>query len=356
MTASAYRISNRTWVEAFFWRGKFSSSLAFITIFAAIPWLTGLMIAHYTSQTQRYIGSEIFVVASVGIFVTTSFILYGSRRQYEMYDSFFDCFELQIEQKRSEILRIIESYSNSKRLRKSISVAIVLASILLVWGFIGWNQLNPQNFGLSTTFPRFSVFEREGWYLPGNQYAGLAITLSYVPWIAAPLATATRIISRMTLHIYRARRLTPRYPPMMIKAHFKRISQFYVIVGLGWLSGSALLFFLIGTNADLLSLGVASVPIILGIVTMLTPQVTYLTIAEKSNEMASAAIKKGLQLHSEEFNAAISSHWDRTSAVLQTLKFDNWVYPVHQTYLVIATYVLAGLGYLNGWSIPLLKF
>ena len=351
-SSQPYRIGNKIWLDYLFWRGSIFKSLPVILVFSFTPWVISLLVSIYFDLMNKYLTTKVFYLGSVGIFFTSTLVIYGSINQYKIYDSLLSCFILTNEERRSNIVNILSTHSNFFHQLRAVLVVMIAGVLIALSGFLWWDVLKPFSDLVGTALPRLAPFEDNGWYHERNVNAGLIVTLVFIPFIAIPLGTSGSIIIRMPIYILRTSTYLPSIPPRLVKSYFSPLTTFYSIISISWLIGVILLFYLFGTNYDPLSCMFAVLPFLWGAFNFAVPQIAYIKVVSSSEEKYLNAIEQTLsppQVAGSPTAENLTSdeernQWLEVSSLVHLLNHDDWVYPVHQTYAVVALYLAPLVG------------
>jgi hypothetical protein len=149
-------------------------------------------------------------------------------------------------------------------------------------------------------------------------------------------------------------------PPTLIKAHFSPATAFYAKISVLWLIGVGLLFYFFSPNRDWLSYSIVFAAFASGIINFSLPQIAYVRTVSSSEDHFLALLSRSFD--EGQTAAAIEGVGTQASQIhaqrdpngmlllLQLLKHDDWVYPLHQTYIVIGIYLISLGGSAIDWK------
>ncbi|MGB2913378.1 MAG: hypothetical protein WBB81_07445 [Pyrinomonadaceae bacterium] len=188
--------------------------------------------------------------------------------------------------------------------------------------------------GISTL--RFLDFQTAGWY--GSEVATKAffVTLLFALFISLPLATGYRLISRMPWLLLQMARSPVTTMPRFIKTNFANLTAFYTRVSVVWIACATLIVVLFRGDSSYAIRSFLIMLLILGVVNFIVPQLIYANVVVKAElhwlKIAYHSVEKNFDSNSDKSS-------DDSSSVLKIepyyLAYDRWVYPVHETYLII---------------------
>jgi hypothetical protein len=230
--------------------------------------------------------------------------------------------------------------------------------------FWGWSRIEPVSNYLGTNLPRFKALGHYGWYDSSILNHGLLIVLVFVLFIALPLGTSGSIMMRLPMFIWKTSCEKPLYPPSLIKLYFGPATTFYAAVSILWFIGVFLFLYFFGLNADWLSILIVLLVFLMGVFNFAVPQLAYIRVVSSSEDMFMESIANHFsyaQFSDSSTDGIISGSSNRTLAtkmidnsniqpLIHLLKHDDWVYPVHQTYIVVGLYLVSSLSGFLGWT------
>ncbi|NOX51984.1 MAG: hypothetical protein GXP16_15820 [Gammaproteobacteria bacterium] len=343
-----YQFANRLWVDVLFGSFRSRHSKMKVVLFSVAPWLIGFIIAIVAGYWQAFVETGAFYLGSIGIFVTTWMILYASTKQYDMYDRFLDCFDISVDERLQLIKVTIERYSNWRLHLRGYVFALLLAELFIAVGFFGWDSVTAfvQQTGLTLLRPE--AFESNGWYREDAAETGFTIVTVYSIFLFWPLATAISVIGRMPIFMIRTAKLPTSLPPRLVKSLFSTAAGFYTRVSLVWAFGVILFILLFVGDDDWLSTTILVALFVFGLLVFIVPQVAYARVIASSEQACYGSIMSELDSKRssiDEMMAVVSRYPDFFMA------HDTWVYPIHQTYVVVLGYALSiiSLNHINSF-------
>ena len=359
MGTEPYWSGNKLWVDyVLTWRNP-SRSLLILAAIGALPFITGALIASSANRLNEYLETPAFYLGTIGILITIASLSYGSFSQHIVYDRVSSCYNLSDLERRGLNIDALGRHSDFRAHLRSAFIIYVIAFLAAASG--AYNLIDLSNY--SITLPRFSAFAKNGWYDQGLEVTFLMIMAIYLIPISAALGTSASIILRMPIFLWRASERTPRYPPNLIKMHFTPAASFYARISILWLIGTILVFYFLKSNKDFISYAVILAIFLLGLLNFFIPQIAYVRTIAKAEDRFQSNLLSHFSEHAiestlpegegaESLVSAQRQHADATSLQLmvQLLRYDDWVYPLHQTYGVIGVYVTSLVGSIVGWS------
>jgi len=355
MHALPYRFANILWVDYLVQGSSLGRAVFRLALFSISPWLIGLVIASHADRTLAYLTTPAFYLGTIGILLTTSTIAYGSNKQYSMYERFLECFDLSENARLDVIREALARHSNLRLHLRAAAIIFCICAFFVATGFFWWSELEPFSRVIGTTLPRFEAFSQYGWYDESIAGHGALCVLVFSVFISLPLGTSGSIIIRLPLFLWRTSAYKPLLPPALIKMHFSLITSFYARVSFLWLMGVVLTVYFFGINKDWLSYGIVGMLFLFGLVNFAIPQIAYARVVDASEDLFIELLSKRI-LNSIPDRGAIMGDEERSDRVLHSLSGmdpliglltqEHWVYPLHQTYIIIGAYVLS----LVSWS------
>jgi len=355
----AYRFANIIWVEQVIGSGLTIRSFARIMIFSITPWSVGFLISLISGSYLEYLRTPLFYIGSVGIFLTTTGLVFGASQQYGMYDRLVSLYEMDPDQRRNHVVSALTRHSRFWHHMRATAIIFLAGFLSSVSAIYFWDHIGPASSALDTLIPRFRVLESHGWYAESLRHYTFSILIVFLVFISLVLGTSASIMLKLPLFLWGVSGEKPILPPAVIKTHFRPAATFYAVISLLWLAGGAAVFYLFGMNDDWLSYLCVFGTFVVGIVNLSIPQIAYLrTISaseERYIEIVSARFLADIGVkHGAEKDLAITFGAGpqdiTTGTVLQLMKCDAWVYPVHQTYVVAGTYIASLIGTAIGWK------
>jgi hypothetical protein len=280
----------------------------------------------------------------VGIYITTATIWYGSRSNYSIYDSFLLCFDISDDDRTKIVENTLDRYSaNARHIRTGLIVFLLAFAVAYIGFFSPGAEVFLKRY-LGITTLRFTDFQTAGWYEPGVATKAFPITLLFALFISFPLATGYRLISRMPWLLLQTARNSVTMMPRFIKAKFAKLTAFYTIVSLIWTVGATLIAVLFRGGASFTIRAFLIALVMLGVINVVVPQVIYAIVAVKAEVFwlghANRAVEKRCNSQSNKSNGM--------DFVLEIdpyyLEYDKWVYPVHETYLIVLAQGISLIG------------
>ncbi len=120
------------------------------------------------------------------------------------------------------------------------------------------------------------------------------------------------------------------------------------------------MLYLFGLNKDMISYSCVIGIFVLGLITFILPQVVYIRVVSASEDLYCQIIKR--RFSSSNPNLGTSEGVIRAlrdeipdigemGSLVNLLNYDQWVYPLHQTYIVVGMYALSLISYNQAISI-----
>ena len=140
----------------------------------------------------------------------------------------------------------------------------------------------------------------------------------------------------------------------LIKTHFAPVTSFYATISLLWLLGVVLFAYFLGMNKDWLSISIVATFFALGVVNFVLPQIVYIRVVSASKDLflghlSERILRGNVERGADEQEEGLSDQFFRNisgmESLLPLLKHDQWVYPLHQTYIVVGAYLLSLLSW-----------
>lgn len=357
MTAEAYRFANHLWVDDVFVGKQLKTTIGKIAIFSVVPWLFGFIIAWLGDLQIKYLSTPAFYVGSIGIFLTTATLVYGSTQQYKMYDRILSCFDLDTEKQLFYIRDDLERHSRFLEHARSALIIVLICEALLVSGLFFWDFIKPAAEAIGTSLPRFLYFQKYGWYIYEYRWFSFIIISTFLIFISVPLGTSASIILRFPIFLWKISGEMPKLPPSLIKVHFSPAASLYTVISVLWLCGASLIFYFFKPNNDWLSFLITFFIFLMGLVSFITPQVAYVRTVGASEDkflgMLSEQFDKNIidrLLYPDKYTATEHDNSDNLILLFELTKHDDWVYPLHQTYTVVGFYLISIIGSILGWK------
>jgi hypothetical protein len=344
MSALAYRPNNRLWVEVVFGTNRRAAHRK-IVVFALLPFLIGCVISFRIGFLHAYLTNLAVYYAVLGIYLTVFSIWDLGERQYNVYDRFLTCFDLDARERMSLIKGTLSSYSNTKRQVRSAAVILLLATAIIMVGF--WSK------EIDALFPRwpwahlfrFADFREAGWYESPNRFIALLLTWLFALWACLPLATAHRIMKKMPQVLKLCAEKPITILPRLIKGHFAPLTAFYTRVTILWSLGVLLFLLLFRANHNWL-FWICSVFLIgKGIRIFVAPQRVYSRVSTRAaNCWLDKVTEKCRELIAPKQQSPIAS-----GSLLNMsgyfFSYDHWVYPIQETYAVLVAQLISLSGF-----------
>lgn len=352
-TTSPYRYSTAQWFEVFLGERLNRKAFTRIALLAATPWLIGFLIATAFGHAGRYVITPLYWIGSVGIFLTSATLVYGVNAQHRMYTRLAAAFDLTDHEKRSHLVGALDRHSNFFQQTRAAFLVFVGGTVIAVWGvFPDLSEEVSTLVGLSP--PRFTVLKSYGWYDEARRATLAFILLGYLIPISAVLGTSTSVLIRMPIFLWRISSAPPRYPPTLLKTYYSPAATFYTNISLLWLVGVGLLFYLFWSNHNILSYIIVISAFSAGLVNLAVPQLAYLRSVSLSEDryldIISQNIPQPANCTDTTKRESESEFKQSVGVIVSLMKSDDWVYPVHQTYVVVGTYMFSLAGTLIGWD------
>jgi hypothetical protein len=348
----SYQFANALWCNFLYSRGNFLRTFYSVLAFSFSPWVGGLFISSLFGMPLRFVTTPIFYIAAFAIFVTVTALIYGSAQHYRIYSRLLECFDLSEMEKRDILHETMDSFFHFRAHIRASFLILSGGSLLAISGFYFWAYIRPFSELLGTCLPRFVAFSKYNWYSADSTKCGLIIVLIYLIFISIALGTSTSIMIRMPKLLLRVRRLNPSLPPRLVKYCFAPTASLYAWISVLWLVGAICLLYFFGLNGDWLSYACVIGPFLLGLFAFSLPQIAYVHIVFAAEERYSEAIKNRLApipLASAPMSSTIRqtdcSQANELVPLLELLTHDQWVYPLHQTYIVVGMYALSFVSY-----------
>ena len=355
----AYRFANKIWVDALVYPNNIYKSTRNIVFYSISPWAISIVICYFNGNVGRFLTTPAFYWGSLGILVTTTFLAYGSFKHYEVYEKLLRCFVVSESESRDIITDAIGRYSNYPQHIRAIALTFCGSVIFGALGFV-LNIVDLQYRVFSPVLFEYDTLRYYGWYRHDLIAQGFSIYLIFCLFVSIPLGTATSIVLRLQKFLWEVSKLQPKLPPALIKLHFSSAASYYTVISISWLFGVYLIYLFFDGFSTASGVVVVVFLFLLGIINFSVPQIAYVRVI-------SSAENEFLNLLSDNFNVTLNSlsivedineqrynfrtlQNSHDLLVVQMLKHDDWVYPVHQTYIVIGIYMLSALGSLIGWS------
>jgi hypothetical protein len=346
-----YHFANRLWIEHLLPQKSPTYIMGSILLLSSLPWIVGLCIAAYIGRLQNFLQTPAFYLGSVGIFVTLATLLYGSKKQYSMYERFLTCFDLDEEARREKIMDALARHSSFPKQLRASAIIFFLCALTAASGFLAWPNLQPLSNLFATRMPIFDALASHGWYDKPVAAYSFTIVLLFALFISATLGTSASIMIRLPRFLLEVASRKPVLPPNLIKNHFSPVTSFYTTVSILWLVCCALVAYFIGANDDILSRSIPGILIVAGLINFILPQFMYMRVISKSEDIFLNLISKWLLQRGPEVMSDTAPDPSRLKeladieAMLSFVQHDDWVYPLHQTYSVIGTAVLSLVGW-----------
>lgn len=356
---TAYRFANAIWVEEAIGKSLTFKSLSKAALFSITPWLVGLVISSTIGRASAYLATPSFYVGSAGIFLTTVGLVFGSSRQYSIYDRLLSAFEINPTKRRGHVLSALGRHSNFWHHVRAAAIIFAAGLAATIASVFFWDHVQDYALGIGTYLPRLKALELHGWYDENVRWTTVSILLVFLAFISATLGTSASIILRMPLFLWRVSDEPPRLPPALIKLHFTPAATFYSVTSLLWLGGVGLLLYFFGLNGDWASYGVVLIAFLFGMLNLAIPQVAYLRTVAASEERYLEILSARFGPHADEQGEGAGTlPWvtdDRaddvsTGSLIHLIKHNGWVYPVHETYAVMGSYAVSLAGTVVGWD------
>lgn len=359
MRKRPYRFANKFWVDYLLVGSSISSTILRLVSFSFLPWLVGLIIAIIADRFLEYLKTPAFYLGSVGIFLTAGGLAYGSIKQYAIFDQFLACFDLDRDEQEKIVCDTLGKYTSLRIHIRSFLIIFIMCAMIAVAGFILWPSIEQISNEVGTKLPRFNALSQHGWYDVSVQVHSLWIVLVFAFFVTLPLSTAISVTLRLPSFLWRVSQAPVLLPPLLIKAHFAPAASFYTTVSIIWIFGVLLIAYFVGMNEDWLSYFVVVIFFVSGVIIFATPQIIYARVASSSEEVYFDLLSQRILATShskEEFSelddtrAKILENMFEYGPAASYMTHDRWVYPLHQTYIVVAAYLVSLLvksGYLK---------
>lgn len=356
---AAYRFANTIWIEKVVGSSVNAKSIIKAILFSIIPWMIGLLISITNSSSDRYIATPTFYVGSIGIFTTSIGLVFGASHQYEMYDRLLASLEIDRAKRLEHVRSALSRHSSFWQHMRAAAIIFAIGLSSSVCAIFYWEVIGGFSHDVGTYLPRFRALAAHGWYDPGTKVQIFLILSVFLIFISATLGTSASIMLRMPVFLWRASSERPKLPPAIIKLHFAPAATVYAVTSLLWLCGVGFMFYFFGMNRDWASYAFVIGVFILGIVNLSIPQIAYLRTIERSEERYWEIVSARFGA-TEDVEGGDSEHLAlpvtgrpedvSTSTLVQLIKYEEWVYPVHQTYAVIGSYAASIVGTAIGWN------
>jgi hypothetical protein len=349
---NSYRFANRLWVDSLYENKTPLQVGLYVVLIAIAPWFSCFLISYASGEHTRFVSTPVFYVGSAGIFLTTGALMYGSYRYVFVYMNILKCFELTYDDQRTILKDVLGRYAYFYHHLRAAIICFLFGIIIAIGSTVIWKHINTFVPFFGTGLPRLAAFSDNGWYRDELLHITLAIKAIYVFSIALPLGTAMSVIVRLPLFFYSIWGLPVKLPPKLIKTHYTNATVFYSIISLFWITGTIGFVYLFGNGGDYASASIVFSLIALGIVTFLAPQISYMKAVSDSekkylSELADLFVEIG-SISTISNNSAKEANdskilTDRAGMISDLLLHDSWVYPYHQTMVVVGTYVLSSI-------------
>lgn len=344
----AIRFGNEIWLDGFLTRRTLLGTIASVISFSLVPWLIAYFLCFFNGQAERFLSTGAFHVATLAISMVNLTIIYGSRNQYRIYRGVFECFKLGDTQVDTQVASVMARHSNFAQQFRAVLIVFVISLVAAVLGSFLWDWVEPISNALHTQLPRFEAFAKHGWYDDGNNTLGFLAIALFTPWIGISLGTSASIFIRMPLFFWEVQKQEVVLPPALIKSKFSAATDFYTVISVFWILGVFALLYFFGQNKDALSLIIVVVTFGFGIVNFFIPQFCYVRIVSSAedrllNESALAFARSEPARILGSDNAADGSQGVSAPGMMLLLRLaqhDNWVYPMHQTYIILGSYAI----------------
>ncbi len=345
-----YRSANKLWVDYLLLGSSTRQTAIRVLAFALLPYFVGLGLAVLGGFASTYLRTPAIYYGLLGIILTLSALLHGSATQYAMYRKFFACFAMEPKSQLEDTKITLATYSSFSKHLRAFLISSAASLIIVYAGLFWFAAIAPYTHALHLTLPRLAAFDQHGWYDHVDAVYSFIILSVFALFVCAPLATAGSVMLRMPLLLLRSSKWTPAVPPLLVKAHFAPLTSFYTRTSLAWSGGAILIGLLLLPNSDWLSVLIVVFIFLLGIVNFFLPQVVYERVVTKSEavyvDMMSALLHSVPSGRPNELDAESQfAMLAKLDPVTSLLTRDRWVYPLHQTYLVLASYLLSLLGW-----------
>lgn len=354
MTSESYRYAHQLWVDFIFGERVGVARLR-IAAYALAPLLLGSLLSFIFGWPSQFHANLAVYYGTAGIYITTATIWYGSRANYRTYDRFLGCFDIPDEDKKRILEDTLSRYSANGRHMRTAFVVFLLAAALAVVGFFFPEAVEfmKEYTGVSTL--RFIDFQTAGWYDPGLAMKAFPVTLLFALFISIPLATGYRLISRMPFLLLKTARNPVTIMPRFIKTNFAELTAFYTRVSLLWTVGAFLIAVLFRGETALVIKLFVGILLAFGVVNFVVLQCIYAIVVGKAEfvwlEKASEAVKTLCKSQTDnsvnqmDFVLKIEPYY---------LEYDKWVYPVHDTYVIVLAQVASLVGLQIVAALPVL--
>lgn len=354
--AAPYRFGNKLWTDDIIGTTVSIQTIIRLLLFSALPWVIGLLISFIGGRHGEYIQTPAFYVGSLGIIITLIGLLFGSSQQYRLYDSILGCYDITPEQRRKYLRNALGRHSNFVQHVRAASLIFILSSLTAATGVYFWPEIQPYSEFIGTYLPRFRSLETNGWYDQAVASYTLLILFTFIAFITTVLGTSASIMLRLPVFLWRIADEEPGVFPAIIKFHYAPAATFYTVISILWLSGVALMFYFLGRNNDWLSYAIVIVAFIFGLINFSVPQIAYSKTVVRSEQLFLNQIRGRLGALPDCFNFRAVEEDKRgldaiqLDSLIQLMKRDEWVYPIHQTYMLAISYVASLVGTLIGWK------
>src|SRR5687767_5670475 len=125
-TFEAVGFANLIWLDYLAsWRNPRVAIVKF-SIVSLVPYTLGIIVAYLHGLQNIYLTTPGFLIGSLGILITLTFISYGSYTQYQMFERLMRCFSLTPKQRQEYTLDVVARHSNFRQhLRATIIIVVV---------------------------------------------------------------------------------------------------------------------------------------------------------------------------------------------------------------------------------------
>lgn len=345
-----FRFGNRIWLDKIAsWRNP-RRALVVIVALSLAPLLLGMLVSYLHGRFFLFATTTGFWIGSLGLLITLVIISYGSYSQYQIYDRLFRCFDMTATERVELVLDAVERHSNFWQHFKA-SAAIVAIGFAMLWASTSPTVYHSLPWLESAaSFPRLSAFLENGWYEPENTKTFIWVCVIFILIMAPALGTSASIIIRMPKLLWEISKRRPIMPPSLVKIHFARAAQFYAVVSFSWLIGFGLMFLLFRENSDPVSILLLAIVFVAGAINFIFPQIAYIRSVHKSEDECLGYLSQVFSASNQAGKSGFSINHindetkDDSELILQMTQHDDWVYPLHQTYVITAFYAISFVG------------